>query len=586
PRMVGVALPVGLLFGVLTYLVSQALYFKRRATMPPMNEDQILLMALVGAIVAHFAEIHFGIAIAATRTYFWMYVGVLVLIGYRLRQTVAAEAAVPVQAARPLSVSERLAAIVPSFAQSLAPAAAGAHSGGVHFARRRRRDKVAAARGSVAVAQARTAPSMSTWANSVVVYGLLLGIIMQIMVFNFLSPNLAANANVSWIYALFAFTLIVGALVLVAQVQAQHSTQGNSAEWLTRFLLIAAIALSTLAMYVLVHLPRLSPRQGLDALATIGIVADTISIFYLFFFALLLLLAVFLMQEGRSPATAMREPFFMLIYAGLMLVAVLGVKITNLDSIRADIYYKQGLNFDSNRQWDGSITMYREAINLAPDQDFYYLFYGRAYLEKAKTVADSRQRSDLLETARKNLIRARDLNPLNTDHTANLARLYRTWSELSADANTRNQYLNESLEYYEQSQTLSPHNAQIYNEFGSVYALMGQTDQALAKYKESLAIDSEFGQTYLVLGDLYQSKQDWDNAITTYQKATKYDAVAGYNALGNAYIGRQDYDNAAKAYQAALAKDPNFIQAHSALGLIYSRQNKFDQAISENLIVL
>ncbi len=42
------------------------------------------MLALLSAIVAHFVEIHFGIAIAATRTYFWVYAALMVVIGTRL----------------------------------------------------------------------------------------------------------------------------------------------------------------------------------------------------------------------------------------------------------------------------------------------------------------------------------------------------------------------------------------------------------------------------------------------------------------------------------------------------------------------
>ena len=86
PRFIGVALPVGLIFGLLTYLLLQALVFKRKQPVDPVDEGQILVMAIIGAIIAHFAEIHFGIAIASTRLYFWIYAALLVLIGYRLRQ--------------------------------------------------------------------------------------------------------------------------------------------------------------------------------------------------------------------------------------------------------------------------------------------------------------------------------------------------------------------------------------------------------------------------------------------------------------------------------------------------------------------
>ena len=37
----------------------------------------------LAAIVAHFVEIHFGIAIVATRTYFWFLSALLVVVGTR-----------------------------------------------------------------------------------------------------------------------------------------------------------------------------------------------------------------------------------------------------------------------------------------------------------------------------------------------------------------------------------------------------------------------------------------------------------------------------------------------------------------------
>src|SRR5262245_47168196 len=170
--------------------------------MPDMDEDQILMMALIGAIIGHFAEIQFAIAIGSTRTYFWIFSALLVLLGYRLRQPVSAPIAQPVQAARP-RVSERIAAMT-AWLSPVRPALVGIRAGlGTSFpvpsqmARKRRRDKVAGRRlnNSGAAIMTRTAPSMSSWANSVIVYGLILGVILQIMVFNFISPNLGNTQN-------------------------------------------------------------------------------------------------------------------------------------------------------------------------------------------------------------------------------------------------------------------------------------------------------------------------------------------------------------------------------------------------------
>jgi hypothetical protein len=46
----------------------------------------MLVIALLTAIVAHYLEIHFGIAIGATRTSFWVFTAMLMVAGMRLAQ--------------------------------------------------------------------------------------------------------------------------------------------------------------------------------------------------------------------------------------------------------------------------------------------------------------------------------------------------------------------------------------------------------------------------------------------------------------------------------------------------------------------
>src|SRR3972149_6657172 len=78
-------------------------------------------------------------------------------------------------------------------------------------------------------------------------------------------------------------------------------------------------------------------------------------------------------------------------------------------------------------------------------------------------------RRDALTAARVTLESARQANPLNTDHSANLARLHRRWSDLAADDAERRLRLDQAGDYYRQATTLSPHNAQLWNEWAVVY---------------------------------------------------------------------------------------------------------------------
>ena len=66
---VGVAIPFGSIAGLALYLVYYALFASTGpaaadGTNDPFQVDRLLLMGLVAALVAHYVEIHFGIAIA------------------------------------------------------------------------------------------------------------------------------------------------------------------------------------------------------------------------------------------------------------------------------------------------------------------------------------------------------------------------------------------------------------------------------------------------------------------------------------------------------------------------------------------
>ncbi len=79
PAYFGVGLPFGALVGLLAYLAFLAL----TRTLPEIDQWRALILtAMLGGIVAHFTEIHFGIAVVSTRLHFWAYVGVLLVVGW------------------------------------------------------------------------------------------------------------------------------------------------------------------------------------------------------------------------------------------------------------------------------------------------------------------------------------------------------------------------------------------------------------------------------------------------------------------------------------------------------------------------
>jgi tetratricopeptide (TPR) repeat protein len=580
-QFVGVGLPLGIALGLAGYLVVSAIAFYRRPNLQPpisnlqpptlrpgsgqASDFQFLLIALVSALLAHFVEIHFGIAIAATRTYFWVYTALMVAAGYYLgREPISlqtAEAVVPVevpkQSRRRRRRSRQSQDQVPSESSSQAPRPS-----------------------SVQAAQGRGA--------SVIIYSLLAGLILVTMGYDYITPqfNIAAKGySLLWLLAL---TWLLGGAIIVALTSRGQFRRNN---WPLAPLLYSLISLGCFFIFFIIRIRQthtgITVASVSDLLKQASVVAGGLVLYYVFVLLFLLAIASALMGGMSLPSSPWRRRYGWLYPLLVVGVAVL-IFVTNLSVIRADIIYKHAKSYFEAGQLDAGIALYQQAIKLAPKEDYYYLFLGSAYLEKAEDVSNPAERAALLEESRKVLESALQLNPLNTDHSANLARLYHTWGKLVSDPAQRAEKLGKSLEYYRQATNLSPHHAHLFNEWGLVYVSLGDREKALEKYQHSLSLDQEYDQTYILLGDLYLKEKDLDKAADAYSKALEVNPRMwqAHVNLASIYIQQGRLQEAAEAYRMALDLNPSSVQAHSGLAYIYSQQGKLQEAVEENLEVL
>ena len=67
----------------------------------------------------------------------------------------------------------------------------------------------------------------------------------------------------------------------------------------------------------------------------------------------------------------------------ISLVVLIGITSTNLNPVRADIIYKQAEAIRSSGQLDLAIAHFKRARELNPSEDFYDLWLGAAFLDKA-----------------------------------------------------------------------------------------------------------------------------------------------------------------------------------------------------------
>jgi tetratricopeptide (TPR) repeat protein/O-antigen ligase len=534
-HFIGVGLPFGIALGLIGYLIVRAVLM-RQGRVSLRGPHQLLLIGLISALIAHFVEIHFGIAIAATRTYFWTYAALMVVIGHHL--------------SAPRPPAEQMAPGEPS-----SPGR-----------RRRRRTAIREAR--------KDDPQGRRWGGDLLVAALLMSLILVTMGFDYVTAQFDLSAGQRSILWLFALTWLVGSAVALGEWG-----RGKVESWGTAIAVYAMVSVGVFLLFLVTHDYQIRLQSAPTTLKGVLDIANRIAgilpHYYLYLLALLLAMGAAMFKGRRLPELKWRRANWWL-YPLLMMVTFFVVYATNLQVVMADIIYKQAQPYDQKQQWAVSIPLYRRALKLVPHEDFYYLFLGRALLENAKDTSPDQpgvaselslrdlmtmdpermaqmSRQELLEASRLVLQQAQTVNPLNTDHSANLGRLHRTWAEMVTAPAERDAMLSQAEAYYDQATSLSPHNAQLWNEWGLVHIVQGDSEKALEKYERSLSLDQEYEQTYALVGDLYMSQQKWEQSAESYRRVVEL--------------------------------RPNLLQAHATLGYIYAQQGKTERAIEENLFV-
>jgi tetratricopeptide (TPR) repeat protein/O-antigen ligase len=437
-RFTGVALPGGMVAGLLVYLCWYGLFVKNDRRSEPADDSlQLIMVTLLAAVVAHFVEIQVGLAVVVTRTYFWSYAAVLVAVGFFHDK-------------RPgLIESARLGAPV-----------------------------------------------------SLVATSMVLGFIVVTVIFDFMAPNIPAEApTVFW---LLVFTWGFGGLVVVAEMGPTDYAAADFRKWIRVFGVYGGTTLAIALLYAAVYLG--AQRFGDD----FGYIPLTY-----FVGALLIIIAIGYSLARVEPFSQRTSPLmptllYLVLAGGVLFV---GYR-TNLRVVQADAYFKQASQLHRQSQYDQATTLHRRALDLQFDQDVYHLGLGKILLERARASEDP---EPLIQEAERALVTARALSPLNPDHTANLARLYQARAMSSDDHVTRSGQLSQALTFFEEATTLSPNTPHLWNDIGTTYLLMRDTTEARRIYEHSLSLDTAFFQTHLLMGNLDFAEKKWVDAARAYE---------------------------------------------------------------------
>ncbi len=681
PIFFGVALPFGSIGGLVLYLVYYALFARlpEGEEVRPFQWDRLLVTALIAAIIAHYVEIHFGIAIASTRVHFFVYLGLMFVVTHLMAAQTTETAPAPVVTTGkgrkrstavaaasdgqgygvwgPLLLNTFMLALIlgtlgytfitynqppdVTSVEQITPGAIFQQSMLVN-AKEGFTDSpfiflmfvLSWALGALVISsemvkdgELRFSPASRKLADNRHRAALILFVVMAVASFGLrllfpLSDSAGATRllgqSLYWLWgslclwaayrlwrgeeagrlsatavslAGLVFTipliiaggwqgLVVGAICAVLLYLLWDGAWNNS---MGAVGVLTAVSLSIGLMYAYFQAFQLrssilygvlnprpeDPTLLQQFLVNEAVHASTMLADYYNFVLWLLIFSAFALAASRKPPVRQRgtTPAFALLTA-LLLVTSMAISFTNFRVVQADIIYKRGKFYDNQAarngdtaMWENAIAIYETAINRTPREDFYYLFLGRAYLELATllTGADPSRAEQLLTEAQRRLKDAQEINPLNTDHTANLARLNTRGISLSQEESDQQQRIDAAQAYYLDALALSPQNSVIRNEYGSLeLSVMKDCAAALATYQESLDIDPYYTDTYFRLADALVS-------CGNEMEEGERDAM---------------YEDAVGALEEGLAINPNNARAWLRLGQIYQQLTQYDAAVA------
>ena len=204
-------------------------------------------------------------------------------------------------------------------------------------------------------------------------------------------------------------------------------------------------------------------------------------------------------------------------------------KLLEFDENKAPIYYELGHLYLGKEDRLNSMSAFKLAVELEPENPFYNNSLAYAY-----------SRAELYEDAIHHYQKAIDLNP------------DKEWTSIVCHA------------------------------LGTLYAeVNGNIEAAVATYQAGLILDPNNYDLYLALGDIYMADYDLDKAIKAYCDAITLNPneARGYSKAGIALWEKDFLEEALVAYHKAVELNPQDLFAHFYLGNIYQMNGLTNFAI-------
>jgi cytochrome c-type biogenesis protein CcmH/NrfG len=223
------------------------------------------------------------------------------------------------------------------------------------------------------------------------------------------------------------------------------------------------------------------------------------------------------------------------------------------------IYSDCGKQRQQEGKLEEAIALYRQAIEIKPDEYYHYYCLGLLLIE-------AKQIDKAIECYRQAL----ELNPTKALIYYQLALIF----------HKKNQFT-DAIAYYHQAIDLEPNNADFYCFLGEALFKNNQLEAAIIAHQKVIEIERKCILSYYYLGRIRRQQKRYKEAIIYFQKAIEIDPKIeqAYLALQYVPVESDQLDELIAFYQKIIEQTPDTYLAWGNLGDILTQKRQLSEAI-------
>jgi tetratricopeptide (TPR) repeat protein len=201
------------------------------------------------------------------------------------------------------------------------------------------------------------------------------------------------------------------------------------------------------------------------------------------------------------------------------------------------------VNFDLAKEKANTMKEHpEEAKKVEEDQKNQKQFTGlKATFDQAAALFQAKQYAESAAMFEKALPLAKDKNvPIVLSQ---MAQAYAKAADVDQNRDARLQDQQKAIDTYQKAMAISPNDAGLHNNLGSIYATMGKVDDAKAEFQKAADLDpTHAGNYYYNLGVVMVNQGKMDDAAVALKKATDIDPnnANAFYWYGMALLGKAE----------------------------------------------